>query len=212
MNPIRIVLADDHPIVIAGLTRLFSLEPDFELLAAASDGIEALRYVRDLRPDVLVLDIRMPGKDGLAVLREIIREGLPTRPVILTATEEGEVAEAIELGVSGVVLKDMAPRLLVRCIREVHAGRKWLDKGSATYAIDKLMKRESGIGVLGKTLTPRELEIARMVGKGMPSKMVAAELAITEGTTKLHLHHVYEKLKVDGRMGLMRYLQSRGLA
>lgn len=212
MNPIRIVLADDHPIVIAGLTRLLSLEPDFELLASASDGNEALRYVRDLRPDVLVLDIRMPGKDGLTVLREIIREQLPTQPVILTATEEGEVSEAIELGVRGVVLKDMAPRLLVRCIREVHAGRKWLDKGSATYAIDKLMKRELGIGTLGKTLTPRELEIARMVGQGMPSKMVADKLAITEGTAKLHLHHVYEKLKVNGRMGLMRYLQSRGIA
>lgn len=212
MNRIRIVLADDHPIVIAGLTRLLSLEPDFELLASASDGNEALRYVRDLRPDVLVLDIRMPGKDGLTVLREIIREQLPTQPVILTATEEGEVSEAIELGVRGVVLKDMAPRLLVRCIREVHAGRKWLDKGSATYAIDKLMKRELGIGTLGKTLTPRELEIARMVGQGMPSKMVADKLAITEGTAKLHLHHVYEKLKVNGRMGLMRYLQSRGIA
>lgn len=210
-NPIRLVLADDHPIVLAGLARLFSLEPDLEILASAANGEEALRLVRDLRPDVLVLDIRMPGKDGLTVLREMIRENLPTRPIILTATDEGEVSEAIELGVAGVVLKDMAPKLLVRCIREVHAGRKWLDKSSVTHTVTKLLGRQAGVRMLEKTLTARELEVARMVVMGMHNKMVAHKLLITEGTAKLHLHHVYEKLKVDGRIGLMRYLQSHGL-
>ena len=210
--PIRLVLADDHPIVLAGLTRLFSLEPDLEILGAAATGEEALRLVRELSPDVLILDIRMPDKDGLVVLREIIRERLPTRPIILTATDEGEVSEAIELGVAGVILKDMAPKLLVRCIREVHAGRKWLDRYSVTHAVDKLIDRQAGVRILEKTLTSRELEVARMVGMGMHNKMVADKLLITEGTTKLHLHHVYEKLKVDGRLGLMRYLQHHGLA
>ena len=210
--PIRLVLADDHPIVLAGLTRLFSLEPDLEILGSAATGEEALRLVRELSPDVLILDIRMPDKDGLVVLREIIRERLPTRPIILTATDEGEVSEAIELGVAGVILKDMAPKLLVRCIREVHAGRKWLDRYSVTHAVDKLIDRQAGVRILEKTLTSRELEVARMVGMGMHNKMVADKLLITEGTTKLHLHHVYEKLKVDGRLGLMRYLQHHGLA
>lgn len=211
MNRIRLVLADDHPIVIAGLTRLFSLEPDLEIVGSAATGDEAMRAVRELCPDVLLLDIRMPGKDGLAVLWEMRHEKLATRPIVLTATDEGEIAEAIQLGAWGVVLKDMAPKLLVRCIREVNAGRKWIEKGSATYAVNKLLSREVCVTALAKTLTPRELEIARMVCKGMQNKMVAARLSITEGTAKLHLHHVYEKLKVDGRIELLRYLQSHGL-
>ena len=208
---IRLVLADDHPIVLAGLERLFSLEPDFEIVARALNGDEALRFVRHFRPDILLLDLRMPGKDGLTVLREMIGEQLPTRAVVLTAVDGDDVLEAIQLGVRGLVLKDMAPKLLVRCIREVHAGGKWLDRDSATHAVDKLLTREIGMQAFARTLTPRELEVACMTAKGMPNKAVADKLSITEGTTKLHLHHVYQKLNVDGRMGLMRYLQSRGL-
>ena len=208
---IRLVLADDHPIVLAGLTRLLSLEPDFDLRGTAANGAEALRLVRELRPDVLVLDLRMPVKDGLAVLREMAGEKLATRVVVLTATDEGEVAEAIELGARGVVLKDMAPQLLVRCIREVAAGRRWVDRTSATQTVNRLLQREASVNALARTLTSRELEVARMVGKGMHNKLVAAKLSITEGTAKLHLHHVYEKLQVDGRLGLIRYLQNHGL-
>ena len=210
-SPIRLVLADDHPIVLAGLELLFSLEPDFKILASAKNGDEALRLVLQFRPDILLLDLRMPGKDGLTVLREMSRDELPTRVVVLTAVDGDDVLEAIELGVRGLVLKDMAPKLLVRCIREVHAGGKWLDKKSATHAVDKLLMRETGMPAFARTLTPRELEIACMIAEGMRSKVVADKLSISEGTTKLHLHHVYQKLNVDGRIGLMRYMQSRGL-
>jgi DNA-binding NarL/FixJ family response regulator len=210
-SSIRLLLADDHPIVLAGLMRLLSLEPDLEVLASATNGEEALELVRELRPDVLVLDIRMPGKDGLMVLREVIREKLPTKIIILTAAAQGEVSKAIELGAWGVVLKDMAPKLLMRCIRDAHAGRRWLDRESVTHAMQRLVGREAGVSMLAKILTSRELEVARMVCRGMRNKSVAEKLAITEGTAKLHLHHVYEKLNVDGRMGLMRYLQSHGV-
>jgi len=208
---IRLVLADDHPIVLAGLTRLLSLEADFDLRGSAANGVEALRLVRELHPDVLVLDLRMPVKDGLTVLREMAREKLGTQVVVLTATDEAEVAEAIELGARGVMLKDMAPQLLVRCIREVASGRRWVDRTSATQTVNRLLQREAAVNALSRTLTSRELEVARMVGKGMHNKLVAAKLSITEGTAKLHLHHVYEKLQVDGRLGLIRYLQSHGL-
>jgi DNA-binding NarL/FixJ family response regulator len=210
-SPIRLVLADDHPIVLAGLELLFSLEPDFKILASAKNGDEALWLVLEFRPDILLLDLRMPGKDGLTVLREMSRDELPTRVVVLTAVDGDDVLEAIELGVRGLVLKDMAPKLLLRCIREVHAGGKWLDKNSATHAVHKLLMRETGMQAFAHTLTPRELEIACMIAGGMRSKVVADKLSISEGTTRLHLHHVYQKLNVDGRMGLMRYLQSRGL-
>lgn len=211
MNAISLVLADDHPVVLAGLTRLLSLEPDLHVQASAINGVEALRLVRELHPDVLLLDLRMPVKDGLAVLREMVRCKLSTNVVVLTATNEAEVAEAIELGARGVVLKDMAPQLLVRCIREVAAGRRWIDRASATQTMNRVLKREAVSNMLAKTLTSRELEVARMVGKGMHNKVVAAKLSITEGTAKVHLHHVYEKLRVDGRLGLIRYLQSHGL-
>ena len=208
---IRLVLADDHPIVLEGLEQLLSLEKDCEVVARAKNGDEALQAVRQFQPDVLVLDLRMPGTDGLAVLEEMRREALPTRVVILSAMNSDDLFEAIRLGARGVVLKDMAPRLLMQCVRTVHAGGKWLEKGVATSAVDKLLEREAGIKAVAETLTPRELQVARMIAKGVPSKTVASRLAITEGTAKLHLHHVYEKLKVEGRVGLMRFMQSRGL-
>ena len=208
---VRLVLADDHPIVLDGLKQILSLERDFEIVAIAKNGDEALQAVRKHRPDILVLDIRMPGKDGIAVIRELIRDALPTQPVILTAAEQDEVFEAIRLGVPGVVLKDMAPKLLVHCIREVHAGRRWLEKGYATHAVEKLLQREAGSKDVARALTPRELQVAQMTAQGMHNKAIAAKLSITEGTAKLHLHHIYHKLNVDGRVALMQYLQSRGL-
>jgi len=209
---IRLVVADDHPVVLDGLTQIFSLEPDFQIVACAKNGDEALEAVRRHQPDIAVLDIRMPGKDGLAVVRELTREKLPTRVVILTAVGQDEVFDAIRMGVRGVVLKDMAPKLLVHCIREVHAGRRWLENGYATHAVEKLLQREAGTRDVARSLTPRELQIAQMTAKGMHNKAIAEKLSITEGTAKLHLHHIYEKLKVDGRVALMQYLQNCGLA
>jgi two-component system, NarL family, nitrate/nitrite response regulator NarL len=208
---IRLVIADDHPIVLDGLEQLFLLEKDCEVVARARNGDEALRAVRQFQPDVLVLDLRMPGMDGLAVLGEMRREALPTRVVILSAMNDDDLFEGIRLGARGVVLKDMAPRLLMQCVRTVHAGGKWLEKGVATSAVDKLLECEASIKAIAETLTAREVQVARMIAKGVPSKTVASRLAISEGTAKLHLHHVYEKLKVEGRVGLMRFMHSRRL-
>jgi len=208
---IRLVLVDDHPIVLNGLVSLFAVERDVEVLACALDGRTGLQAVRQLRPDIVVLDLLMRDMDGLTVLREMKRDGLPTRAVVLTAMEGEDVVESVRLGACGVVLKDMAVDLLVRCVREVYAGRQWLEKSVATKALGNLLKREEGVRVMAATLTPREIQVARMVTEGLPSKAVAGRLAISEGTAKLHLHHVYQKLKLDGRMALMRYIASNGL-
>ena len=208
---IRIVIADDHPVVLDGLGKLFTGEPDFEVVASAKNGDEALRAVRKFAPDVLVLDMRMPGKDGIAVLGEMRRDGLGTNVVVLTATENEDVLSAIKLGVRGVVMKDMALRLLVECIRIVNSGGRWIEKSAANRAVDRLLQREAGMRTMTKNLTPRELQIARMVADGLPSKHVAGKLAITEGTAKLHLHHIYSKLNLRGRIALIRYMQSHGL-
>ena len=210
--PITLVLADDHPIFLGGLKELFRLEPDFEVLACCGNGEEALHAVRQYRPDVLVLDIHMPGKDGMAVLQELNQEKLPTRMVVLTAElSEDDVLEALRQDVRGVVLKEMAPRLLVECIRKVHAGEQWLERRSIGRALEKLLRREAGARQLAGVLTPREIEITRMVAAGLRNREIADKLFISEGTVKIHLHHTYEKLRVDTRPELIRYAQERGL-
>ena len=208
----RLILADDHPIVLDGLESLFRLQPDFQVVARCKDGEEALGAVREHRPDVLLLDIRMPGMDGLGVLRALKKEKLPTRVVLLTVgLDEEDVLEAIRLGVKGVVLKEMAPQLLVECVRKVHAGGEWLEKRSVSRALDKLLRREASAREVARLLTAREIEIVRMVAEGLRNKEVAAKLSISEGTVKMHLHNVYEKVHVDGRLALTLYAQDKGL-
>ncbi|HYG65329.1 MAG TPA: response regulator transcription factor [Thermoanaerobaculia bacterium] len=215
--PIRLILADDHPIILDGLQQLFRLEPDFEVVACCRDGEETLKALRLHAPDILVLDIRMPRGDGLAVLRALAGEKLAeekpaTRVVLLTAAvEENQLVEALELGVGGVVLKEMAPRLLVEAVREVHGGGRWLDQGSTHRALDKLLQREANSRETARLLTPRELEIVRMVARGLRNRAIAEQLFITEGTVKIHLHNIYQKVEVDGRLELTLYAQSRGL-
>ena len=210
--PIGLVLADDHPIVLDGLEHLFRLEQDFKVLARCRDSDDTLQAVRKHRPDVLVLDIRMPGKGGLEVLRQVKKERLPTRVVLLTAAlDDDDALEAIRLRVSGVVLKEMAPRLLVQCIRKVHAGGQWLEKRSFGRVMETMLRRESGARQMAEVLTPREIEIVRLVASGLRNKVIAGKLHISEGTIKVHLHHIYEKLQVDGRLELTLYAKDNGL-
>ncbi|HUP65549.1 MAG TPA: response regulator transcription factor [Thermoanaerobaculia bacterium] len=208
MPSIRIIIADDHPIVLDGLEQLFRLEEEFEIVGRCTNGQEALDAVREKKPDVLILDLRMPLKSGLAVLRQLREEEIPTRVVVLTAAlDEDEVLEAIRLGVRGVVLKEMAPRLLIQCVKKVHEGGQWLEKDSVGRALDKILRG----GGQSSTLTPRELDVVRLVAEGLRNKEIAEKLLITEGTVKIHLHRIYEKLQIGGRVELSVYARDRGL-
>lgn len=210
--PIRLVLVDDHPLILNGLTNLFSLEEEFEVLASCTNGTEALQAVRDHRPDVAVLDICIPGMNGLEVTRKIREEKLPTRVVLLTAAlKEEDMLEAVQLQVHGIVLKEMAPQLLLQCIRKVHAGEQWVERRSAKEALEKLLRREAGTREAAALLTPREIDLVRMVASGLRNREIAEKLFISEGTVKVHLHNIYDKLKVDGRMALARYAREKGL-
>ena len=210
--PISLILADDHPIVLDGLEALFQQQEDFRVVERCLNGTATLEAVRKFRPDILILDIRMPGMDGLAVLRKLTEDKLPTRVVLLTAViDEDQALEAFRLGVGGIILKEAAPQTLVQCIRQVHAGDRWLDQRSLTRALEKLMRREAGTSELTSTLTPREMEILGMVVRGLRNKEIAEKLFITEGTVKIHLHNIYEKLQVSSRVELVLYAQSRGV-
>jgi len=194
-QPIRVVLADGYPILLKGLEALLSAERDFEVVARCQDGEETLRAVRAHRPDLLVLDLRMPGKDGLQVLRELRGESNPLRVVLLvTAIDEEQLLEVTRLGVRGVVLKEMALPLLVRCLRKVHAGDVWIEHASMARAFTKLFRREAGAREISDLLTPRGLQIALMAARGMRSKAIGEALHISEGTVKTHLHIIYERL------------------
>lgn len=210
--PIRLVLADDHPIVLDGLENLFRLEPDFRVVARCVNGEECLAAVRRLQPDVLILDIRMPGKDGLAVLRELHREKQPVKVVLLAAAlEEEEVLEALRLGVRGMLLKELAPQMVVQCVRKVHAGGQWVEKQAFGRALDTLLRREAGEREAAAVLTPREIEMVGMVAQGLRNKEMSQRLAISEGTVKIHLHNIYRKLKVENRVELILYAQAKHL-
>ncbi len=209
---IRLVLADDHPIVLNGLAQLFRSEPDFEILALCPDGEQALQSVRLHRPDLLILDLKMPVKDGLAVLRELRVEKPAPQVILLTAAlEDAEVLEAVRLGVDGVVLKETAPDVLLRAVRQVLAGGQWLERRAVGDALQRTLDRESEARGVTAVLTPRELEIARMVAGGLRNKEIGKRLHISEGTVKIHLHNIYDKLKVPGRLELAFYLQRKGL-
>ena len=171
-----------------------------------------MQAVRQFRPDILILDIQMPRKDGLAVLRELCQVELPTRVILLTAAiDEDNLLEAMRLGVGGVVLKEMAVPLLIQCVRKVYAGDQWLERHSIGRAMEKMLRREAGAREVAKVLTPREIEIVRLAASGLRNKEIANKLAISEGTVKIHLHRSYEKLQVDSRIALLRYAQAKGL-
>lgn len=209
---IRLVLADDHPLVLKGLENLLSSEPDCELLASCGNGKEALEAVRRYKPDVLILDSRMPVMNGLEVIRALVRERSATRIVLHAESSEEElIREAVRLGVRGVVLKEMPPATLVMCTRRVHSGDSWLEWRSASRVLDQLLRKEQGTRDVAGVLTRREQEILGLLCRGLRNKEIARDLSISESTVKVHLRHIYDKLHLKGRLALLLYAQEKGL-
>jgi DNA-binding NarL/FixJ family response regulator len=209
--PIRVVVVDDHPIVLEGLERLFRREGDLEIVARCINAREAIDAVRAHLPDVIVLDLRLAGGSGLDVLDAIRRESLPTRAVLLAGSiNEDELVEALQLGARGIVLKEMAPEMLVRCLRTVHAGGRWLENDFLGRALENILDRE-GVARPGRlSLSAREMEIVRLAATGHHNREIAETLHITEGTVKVHLHNIYEKLGIEGRVELTLYARDHG--
>jgi two-component system, NarL family, nitrate/nitrite response regulator NarL len=209
---IRIILVDDHPIVLQGLQHLFERHDEFQVVACCADADTALATVRVEHPDVLVLDLRMPGRDGLAVLRTLNAEKISCRTVLLTAAiTEDQVLEAVKLGAAGLVLKESAPETLLSCVRQVNQGEQWIDRDTVTRAFRTVLDREAAAKEASQTLTPREIEIVNMVAQGLRNRAIAERLSISEGTVKVHLHNIYEKFGVDGRLELVLVAQQKGL-
>jgi DNA-binding NarL/FixJ family response regulator len=218
---IRLLIADDHPIVRDGLKKLLLLEDDFEVIGEAGDGREVLEKVRDLDPDVLLLDLRMPNLDGLATLTALAQVNKRTRVIILTASEDkNEFVQAMKLGCSGIVLKQTAPDLIVKSIRKVHSGEIWLDSHTTAAVMRQFSTHleggTSGGGQTGKgrersPLSTREREIVALVAQGYKNKEMAEKMFISEQTVKNHLHNIFDKLGVSDRLELALYAIHKGL-
>src|SRR5262245_29314556 len=194
----RIVIADDHPITLAGLD--FLLAADCTVLARCADAHQALRCVRIYEPDVLIIDQDMPAMDGVDVLKQLRAAGDQTSVVLLATANNPKLMEALALKVDGIVFKQSEPKCLLRCVRDVHAGRQWLDA-----RLNEAAALASGGDALG-TLTRRQIEVARAAVSGLSNKELAQRLGVSEGTIKNHLHVIYERLRLEGRRALLLYL------
>jgi DNA-binding NarL/FixJ family response regulator len=214
---IRIVVADDHPIFRDGLCRLLTLEPDFEVVAQAQDGRQVLDMLQQHEPDILLLDLKMPGLDGLATLQRLQTSKHKTRVIVLTASEDkNEFVQAMKLGTSGIVLKQSATDLLIKSIRKVNAGEIWLDSNT-TAAVMRQFATGAEDAPPGTTpasssrererslLSQREREIVALVAQGFKNKEMAEKMFISEQTVKNHLHNIFDKLGVSDRLELALY-------
>jgi DNA-binding NarL/FixJ family response regulator len=204
---IRILVADDHAIFRDGLRKLLEVADDVQIVGEASNGVECTKMLAKFKPDILLLDLRMPEKDGLGVLEEVNFDTLPTRVIVLTAAEDDrDVVRAMRLGARGVVLKQSASDLLLKSIRKVYDGEIWLDNRMTAEVIDAFKKSsESGQRREKPLLSEREMEIVQLVAQGFRNREIGEKLFISEQTVKNHLHNIFDKLGVSDRLELALY-------
>src|SRR5476651_2767135 len=196
---IRVLLADDHAIFRDGLRKLLDSDEDMSIVGEAQNGVECIKLLAKLKPDILLLDLRMPDKDGLEVLEEVNFDTTPTRVIVLTAAEDDrDVVRAMRLGARGVVLKQSASDLLLKSIRKVYDGEIWLDNRMTAEVIDAFKKSaESGQRREKPLLSDREKEIVQLVAQGFRNREIGEKLFISEQTVKNHLHNIFDKLGVS---------------
>jgi DNA-binding NarL/FixJ family response regulator len=204
----RILIADDHPIFREGLRKVIEREPDFEVVAEATDGAAALAALRALRPEVAVLDIDLPQLDGFEVVRALRREELPTAVVFLTMHNDEEmVNEALDLGVSGYVVKDSAVTDIVGSVRAAAAGQHFFSPSIAGYLVQRrarataLAARKPGLD----ELTPTERRILKLIAENKTSREIAAELFISHRTVENHRANICQKLDLRGSHALLKF-------
>lgn len=216
LQPVRILIADDHPIFRDGLKRLLESEGEFKVIGEACDGVEAVTLARQLIPEVLLLDLAMPRRRGLDALRELVSDSRTVRVILLTAAAEKEqIVEALQLGARGVVLKDSATQILLKSIRAVMNGEYWVGRESvanlAQYLRTMVAPSENFPQRNRYRLTPRELEIVAAVVAGFANKEIAQHFKISEDTVKHHLSNIFDKVGVSSRLELALFAVNQSL-
>ena len=215
-QPVRILIADDHPIFRDGLKRLLESEGEFKVIGEACDGVEAVTMARQLIPEIMLLDLAMPRRQGLETLRELASDARAVRVILLTAAAEKEqIVEALQLGARGVVLKDSATQILLKSIRAVMNGEYWVGRESVSNLVQylrTLVTPPSAFPQRNKyRLTPRELEIIAAVVAGFANKEIAQYFKISEDTVKHHLSNIFDKVGVSSRLELALFAVNQSL-
>jgi DNA-binding NarL/FixJ family response regulator len=203
---IRLLIADDHPVVRDGLSGMFSDEPGFEVVGQAANGAEAVRLAGLLQPDVILMDLRMPEMDGATAIGELVRRGVPARVLVLTTYDtDSHVLSAIEAGATGYLLKDAPRAELLRAARAAAQGQAVLSPAVASRLMGRVRAPEA------EPLSQRELDVLGLVAAGSTNREAAARLFISEATVKTHLLHIYAKLGVGDRAAAVAEAFNRGL-
>jgi len=208
MRCVSVIIADRHPVVLQGLINVLSAERDFRIVARCNNGTSCIEAIRILSPDIAVLDLAMPDISGPEILTTANSENLSTRFVFFTASiEDHDLTMLAAAGAYGVILRDLDSEILVQTLRQVAAGQRLLPLPSSEEAVSraKTAMTEKGLGVL----TARERQIVRLVSEGLSNKEIGRRLNVTDGTIKVHLHHIFQKLDISNRTSLAALAISR---
>ena len=212
MDRIRILIADDHAVVREGLRTLITSEPELEVVGEAVDGEQAVRKARALRPDVILMDLVMPRKDGLQAIGEIAEENPDARILVLTSfADDDKVFPAIKAGALGYLLKDSSPIELLQAVRDVARGVSSLHPTIALKLIREI-NRPSDLPPAPEPLTAREVEVLRLVAQGLSNQQIADRLVISEWTVRKHVHHILGKLHLANRTQAALFAHREGIA
>ncbi|HEX6383038.1 MAG TPA: response regulator transcription factor [Anaerolineae bacterium] len=212
-DTIRVLIADDHTVVRKGIRTLLMTEPGLEVVGEAGDGAEAIQQFRALQPDVLLLDMQMPVRNGVEVINELKQTFPEARILILTSFSEDEtVFTAIKAGAMGYLLKDSSPEELIQAIRDVYQGRPSLQPTIAYKLMQELNRPRRELPPTEEPLTEREVEILKLVAQGLSNQAIADRLVISERTARTHISHILDKLHLANRTQAALYALRQGIA
>lgn len=222
MAPIRVLVVDDHPLMREALRAAIEDEPDMVVAAEASNGVEAVLLADTLHPDAIIMDLFMPGKNGLEAIAEIIGRDPEAHILALTSSsDEDKVVAAVQAGASGYLLKDARRVEILQGIRQVSQGKVFLPPQMATKLVAGLRQnRKLPVAVAGdpqtaepifEELTPREMDVLKLIGQGMSNRDIAERLFLSDGTVRTHVHHILEKLGLKNRNQAILYAMKYGL-
>jgi two-component system, NarL family, response regulator len=202
-EPIRVLLADDHTIVRNGVAQILNGQPDIQVVAEAADGVQAVTFYRETRPDVALVDLRMPLLEGAEVV-ERVRHEFPDAVIVILTTydSDDDIDRALRAGAKAYLLKDVSPLDLVACVRSVHAGGTWVSPTVASKLVERMTRVQ---------ITPREMAVLRLLAAGKSNREIGGALSISEATVKIHLTHLFEKLGASSRTDAVAKAVQRGL-
>jgi two-component system nitrate/nitrite response regulator NarL len=207
---VQLVIADSQPVFLQGLSNVFRSRPEIKIVAQCEDGLAAMAAIREHAPDIAMVDASMPGFSGFDVLAAVTAENLSTGVIFLTASlSDPQIVDAISRGAKGVVFKNSSAEEIARSVRKVAAGKYQFPKDLAHAMRSRRSKRQKASHSAGRRLTPRELEVTRLVTKGLTNKEIGQQMDLKEGTVKIHLHNIFKKLSLANRTSLATLMLNR---